>query len=117
MTDYFGKPFNSPYGATIHTDWSVWFTDPTIGHEVEFRDRPVLPPQVYRYDPGTKEIRAMADGFQRPVGIAIDAARERLYVSDASAGSFAVAGPSESSLSFLQSLTGTSANDDINASG
>ena len=117
VTDYHGRPFNSPYGAVIHADWSVWFTDTTIGHQAEFRQEPALPPQIYRYDPGTREIRAMADGFQRPVGIAIDAGRGRVYVSDAGAGSFAPAGSGDFGSSFLQSLTGASASDDVNPEG
>ncbi|KAH6685956.1 D-lactonohydrolase-like protein-like protein [Plectosphaerella plurivora] len=83
VTSYHGRSFNSPYGATIHTDWSVWFTDPAIGNEGDFREQPMLPPQLYRYDPSTGGVRAMADGFQRPVGVAIDGGRERVYVSDA----------------------------------
>jgi hypothetical protein len=51
----------------------------------------------------------MADGFQRPVGIAVDGARGRVYISDAGSGDFLPAGQAETGLSFLQALTGSSA--------
>lgn len=109
VTSYHGKAFNSPYGATVHKDWSVWFTDPSIGYEGDFRDQPMLPPQVYRYDPSSGDVRAMADDFQRPVGIAVDGARGRVYISDAGSGDFSPAGQAETGISFLQALTGSSA--------
>lgn len=112
VTDYHGKPFNSPHGATLHPDWSIWFTDPAIGHEGGFREQPMLPSQIYRYDSGTQQVRAVADGFQKPVGIAIDAPRGRVYVSDAGARSFAPAGQAEQSYSFLSTLTGSSSREE-----
>lgn len=117
VTDYHGRCFNSPHAAIIHTDWSVWFTDPSIGYDGDFRDQPVLPPQVYRYDPATGDVRAMADGFQKPVGIAIDASRGRVYISDAGSASFAPAGQADTGLSILQALTGAGPKDTGLSSG
>ncbi|OHF00528.1 hypothetical protein CORC01_04278 [Colletotrichum orchidophilum] len=81
---YYGHDFNSPHSAAVSSqDNGIWFTDPCCGHEQDFRARPQLPPQVYRCDPKTGEVRAMADGFARPTGIAIDEQSSTLYVADA----------------------------------
>ncbi|KAK0372546.1 hypothetical protein CLIM01_10107 [Colletotrichum limetticola] len=81
---YYGHDFNSPHSAAVSPlDNGIWFTDPCCGHEQDFRARPQLPPQVYRCEPKTGEVRAMADGFKRPTGIAIDEEFETVYVADA----------------------------------
>ncbi|GKT61551.1 SMP-30/Gluconolaconase/LRE-like region containing protein [Colletotrichum tofieldiae] len=81
---YYGRDFNSPHSAAISPrDDGIWFTDPCCGHEQEFRSPPQLPPQIYRCDAKTGEVRAMADGFVRPTGIAIDEDSSTLYVADA----------------------------------
>ncbi|WYZ45938.1 hypothetical protein EsH8_IX_000163 [Colletotrichum jinshuiense] len=80
---YYGRDFNSPHSAAVSPhDGAIWFTDPCCGHEQDFRSEPQLPPQVYRCDTKTGEVRAMADGFVRPTGIAIDEALSTLYVAD-----------------------------------
>ncbi|KAF3800796.1 hypothetical protein GCG54_00009467 [Colletotrichum gloeosporioides] len=81
-TTYYGRDFNSPHSAAVSGD-GVWFTDPCCGHELDFRSPPQLPPSVYRYDQTAREVRAMADGFVRPTGIAVDEASSTLYVADA----------------------------------
>ncbi|KAI8245172.1 hypothetical protein K4K55_002594 [Colletotrichum sp. SAR 10_96] len=81
-TTYYGRDFNSPHSAAVSGD-GVWFTDPCCGHELDFRSPPQLPPSVYWYDQTAREVRAMADGFVRPSGIAIDEASSTLYVADA----------------------------------
>ncbi|KAF6842610.1 SMP-30/Gluconolaconase/LRE-like region containing protein [Colletotrichum musicola] len=82
VTSYYGRDFNSPYSAAV-SGGTVWFTDPCCGHELDFRPQPQLPPSVYRYDLETREVRAVADGFIRPTGIAVDEGSSTLYVSEA----------------------------------
>ncbi|KAK1972391.1 calcium-dependent phosphotriesterase [Colletotrichum sublineola] len=83
-SSYYGRDFNSPHSAAVSPlDDGVWFTDPCCGHEQDFRGPPQLPPQIYRCDIKTGEVRAMADGFVRPTGIAIDDDSSTLYVADA----------------------------------
>ena len=53
ISDYHGRQFNSVNDVVIHKDGSIWFTDPAYGHEQGIRPLPQLPPQTYRYDPGT----------------------------------------------------------------
>ncbi|OLN98025.1 hypothetical protein CCHL11_06844 [Colletotrichum chlorophyti] len=81
---YYGRDFNSPRSVAVSPrDAAIWFTDPCCGHEQGFRGAPQLPPQVYRCDTKTWEVRAVADGFVRPTGIAIDEGFKTLYVADA----------------------------------
>lgn len=69
VTSFLGRPFNSVNDVIVHSDGSIWFTDPIYGFEVGYRPRPSLPSQVYRYDPSTQAIRAIADGFGHPNGL------------------------------------------------
>lgn len=36
----------------------------------QFRPAPLMPNQVYRLDPTTSSVRAVADGFDKPNGVA-----------------------------------------------
>ena len=37
----------------------------------KFRPTPLMPNQVYRFDPTTRRVRVVADGFNKPNGIAL----------------------------------------------
>lgn len=45
VTSFYGRQFNSVNDVVIHSDGSIWFTDPTYGYEQGFRPRPPLPSQ------------------------------------------------------------------------
>lgn len=78
-----GRPFNSPNDIVVHPgDGAIWFTDPIYGYEQGFRPRPRLPNQVYRFDPRSGSVRAVADGFGRPNGISFSPDLGTLYVTD-----------------------------------
>lgn len=81
-TSFYDRPFNSVNDVVVHSDGSVWFTDPTYGHEQGYRPPPSLPPQVYRFSPRDGSIRAMADGFGHPNGICFSPNEKTLYVTD-----------------------------------
>ena len=56
MDHYQGKPFNAPNDVVVHSNGSIWFTDPGYGilsnyegHKAKFE----LPCNVYRLDPKT----------------------------------------------------------------
>ena len=85
VDSFYGRPFNSVNDVVVHSDGSVWFTDPTYGFEQEIRPPPQLPSQVYRFDPKTKSIRAMADGFGHPNGISFSPDEKIVYVTDTDA--------------------------------
>ncbi|KAI0013039.1 calcium-dependent phosphotriesterase [Xylariaceae sp. FL0662B] len=85
LSTFFNRPFNSIHSVALGCDGGLWFTDPCIGFEQEFRPKPQLPNQVYRYDPWSGDVHAVADGFGRPTGIALSFDGETLYVTDTEA--------------------------------
>ncbi|KAK6206475.1 hypothetical protein LQW54_007768 [Pestalotiopsis sp. IQ-011] len=82
VTSFLGRPFNSVNDVVVHSDGSIWFTDPIYGFEQGYRPPPALPSQVYRYDPASRGIRAVADGFGRPNGLCFSPDEKTLYVTD-----------------------------------
>lgn len=76
-----GVPFNSVNDVVVAKDGAIWWTDPIYGYEQGLRPPPQLPAQVYRYDPNTKSVRAMADGFDRPNGICFSPDEMVVYVT------------------------------------
>lgn len=81
-SDFHGRPFNSVNDVVVHSDGTIWFTDPTYGYEQGYRPPPRLPSQVYRYNPDNGSIRAMADGFGKPNGICFSPDEKVVYVTD-----------------------------------
>jgi gluconolactonase len=82
LTSFYSRPFNSLNDVVVHSDGSIWFTDPIYGFEQGYRPTPQLPNQVYRYDPRTKSVRAVADGFGRPNGICFSPDEKVVYITD-----------------------------------
>ncbi|OGM51033.1 hypothetical protein ABOM_000019 [Aspergillus bombycis] len=80
--DFFGRPFNSVNDVVVHSDGSIWFTDPIYGAEQGYRPQPCLPNQVYRWCPDTGSIRAMADGLGKPNGICFSPDERVVYITD-----------------------------------
>ncbi|KAG8531548.1 uncharacterized protein KY384_003178 [Bacidia gigantensis] len=82
LNNYHSRPFNSPNDVIVHSDGSIWFTDPIYGYEQGFRPKPQLPQQVYRFDPSTGDIRVVADGFGRPNGLCFAPDENTIYITD-----------------------------------
>ena len=82
LNNYHSRPFNSPSDVIVHSDGSIWFTDPIYGYELGYRPRPQLPQLLYRFDPSTGDIRVVADSFGRPNGLAFSPNEDTLYVTD-----------------------------------
>ena len=82
MSSYHWRRFTSVNDVVVHTDGSLWFTDPIYGFEQGFRPEPQLPCQVYRFDPVSGDIRVVADGFGRPNGLCFSPDEQTLYVTD-----------------------------------
>ena len=80
-----GLPLNSPNDVVVKGDGTVWFTDPSYGHLQGFRPAPALDDRVYRYDPRDGELAVVADGFDKPNGLAFAAGDRTLYVGDSGA--------------------------------
>jgi gluconolactonase len=56
----------------------VWL--PSYGHEHNFRPKPLMPNQVYRFDQDTSTVRVVADGFDRCNGLAFTGDGKTAYV-------------------------------------
>ena len=85
LTNFHGRWFNSVNDVIVHSDGSIWFTDPDYGFEQNIRPRPQLPNQVYRYDPGNGDVRAVATGLGKPNGLCFSPDEKTLYVTDTDA--------------------------------
>lgn len=86
VTDaYFDLPFNSPNDVVRKKDGSIWFTDPMYGFMQGFKPEPLLGNFVYRFDPASGEITAVADSFHRPNGLAFSPDESILYINDSGA--------------------------------
>jgi gluconolactonase len=97
VEDWRGLQLNSPNDVVAASDGAIWFTDPSYGHLQDFRPPPALGDFVYRHDPATGETSVVADGFDKPNGIALSPDERTLYVTDSGAnqepGSFYVTRP------------------------
>jgi len=82
LHSYHGRWFNSINDVVVAGDGAIWFTDPIYGFEQGFRGRPQLPSHVYRFEPKTGSVRAVAEGFARPNGLCFDPKEQTLYVTD-----------------------------------
>jgi gluconolactonase len=79
---FLDRQFNSLNDIVVHSDGSIWFTDPIYGYEQGIRPQPMLPNQVYRFNPTDGGIRAVADGFGRPNGICFSPDEKIVYITD-----------------------------------
>ncbi|KAF5137271.1 Gluconolactonase [Metarhizium anisopliae] len=82
LSSFYGRDFNSLNDVVVHSDGSIWFTDPIYGFEQGIRPKPRLPCQVYRFDPDRNAVRAVADGFGRPNGICFSPDEKIVYITD-----------------------------------
>jgi len=82
LDTFYGRQFNSLNDVVINDDGSIWFTDPSYGWHQGIRPKPKLPNQVYRFDPATKDVRVVADGFGRPNGISFSPDQKVVYITD-----------------------------------
>jgi gluconolactonase len=80
-----GAPLNSPNDVVVDGDGAVWFTDPAYGHLQGFRPPPALADRVYRHDPADGRTAPVADGFDKPNGLALSPDGRTLYVGDSGA--------------------------------
>jgi gluconolactonase len=80
-----GLKLNSPNDVVLRSDGTIWFTDPSYGHLQGFRPEPQVGDYVYRYDPGSGQLSAVADGFDKPNGLAFSPGERTLYITDSGA--------------------------------
>ncbi|OAP36918.1 gluconolactonase [Sinorhizobium glycinis] len=86
---YQGKRLNSPNDVVVRSDDTIWFTDPSYGILSDYEGFRAEPEQttrnVYRLDPHTGELQAVATDFNQPNGLAFSPDEKTLYVADSGA--------------------------------
>ena len=82
---YKGKRLNSPNDVVVHSDGSIWFTDPTYGIMSDYEGYRATPEQrvhgVYRIDI-SGQITLVADDFAQPNGLVFSPDESKLYIAD-----------------------------------
>ncbi|KAG0706304.1 hypothetical protein DFH29DRAFT_846035 [Suillus ampliporus] len=83
LDNFLGRQFNSINDVKVlpGTD-IIFFTDPPYGWLGAFRPQPMLPSQVYRFDPSTGQVRVVADQFVHPNGIAFTPDGRTAFITD-----------------------------------
>lgn len=83
---YRGMRFNSPNDLIACDDGKVLFTDPDYGLisvlYPPVGEREIGANNVYCYDPETGQCEILLSGFDKPNGLALSPAGDRLYVAD-----------------------------------
>ena len=85
---YQGRRLNSPNDVVVKSDGSIWFTDPSFGisgYYEGYRAEPELPHHVYRVDPLTGEVQAVAEDLRSPNGLAFSPDEKQLYLVESRA--------------------------------
>ncbi|KAK1236595.1 hypothetical protein PQX77_000147 [Marasmius sp. AFHP31] len=82
LDNFYGRQFNSLNDIKIHPSGKFFFTDVSYGYVNDFRPQPMMPEQVYRFDPESGSIRVVADGFEKCNGIAFTQDGALAYITD-----------------------------------
>jgi len=82
LVDHFeGKKLNSPNDVVVKSDGTIWFSDPPYGTP-RGQAKELDGNYVFRFDPATKAIVKVADGFDMPNGLCFSPDEKTLYVAD-----------------------------------
>ncbi len=85
MDRFEGKRLNAPNDVVVHSDGSIWFTDPGYGILLDYEGERAefeLPTNVYRIDGQTGAATVVANDFDRPNGLCFTPDESRLYIVD-----------------------------------
>lgn len=84
-----GKRLNSPNDVVVRSDGSIWFTDPSYGidgdYEGDRAESEIGARHVYRIDPASGAVTAVATDFVQPNGLAFSPDEKLLYIADTGA--------------------------------
>lgn len=83
---YRGRRLNSPNDVVVHSDGSVWFTDPPYGIDSEYEGnagtQELDGQYVFRLDPHTGDLSVVVDDFVRPNGLAFSPDEKQVFIAD-----------------------------------
>jgi gluconolactonase len=82
---YQGKRLNAPNDVVVHSNGSIWFTDPGYGILSDYEghlDKFELSTNVYRLDPTSGDVTVVASDMARPNGLCFSPDERRLYIVD-----------------------------------
>ena len=85
VTHHQDNRLDAPNDVVVKSDGSIWFTDPLYGISSDYeggRQVSEQPPTLYRLDPVSGDINAMASDFDGPNGLAFSPDETRLYVAE-----------------------------------
>ena len=85
MDRFKGKRLNAPNDVVVHSNGSIWFTDPGYGILSNYEghiDQFELPTAVYRLDPASGDVSVVASEISRPNGLCFAPDEKRLYIVD-----------------------------------
>ncbi|KDR73371.1 hypothetical protein GALMADRAFT_142472 [Galerina marginata CBS 339.88] len=82
LDNFFARQFNSMNDLKVHPSGNIFFTDDSLGFTSDQKPPPLLPSQVYMFDPKTGLVRMVADNFVTPNGIALNPSGKIAYVGD-----------------------------------
>ena len=85
LDQFDGKRLNAPNDVVVHSDNSIWLTDPGYGILLNYEGQKSefeLPTRVYRLDPESGEATVVVEAQERPNGLCFSPDESMLYVSD-----------------------------------
>ena len=89
VSQFEGKRLNSPNDVVVKSDGTIWFTDPSYGIDSEYEGDASPNEQgaqrVYRFDPASGALSAVASDFVQPNGLAFSPDESLLYIVDTGA--------------------------------
>lgn len=89
INNFLGRNFSSLNDVEQHPyTGDLWFTDARYGYWQYFRPTPSIRPQVYRFEPNTGIVQAVADYFIAPNGIEFSPDYKTIYVTDTGSHTF-----------------------------
>ena len=90
LNSFMGRNFSSLNDIIQHpVTGDLWFTDARYAYWQYFAPEPVIRPQVYRFEPLTGVLQAVADDFIAPNGIEFSPDYKHVYVTDTGVHTFA----------------------------
>lgn len=75
-----GRRFHSPNDVVVQSNGAIWFTDPDYG--LKGRPAELERRHLFRIDPATGGVLAMAQGFDQPNGLCFSPDERYLFVAD-----------------------------------